>query len=136
MTIKLISILAFLIQFLNSGDMRHDPIGKTYKALINETCKEMSDGGCMIYTYQILNFSQDSVAVSYQVIASCSPKERESSYNRMYNNSIKNYKWSANNDSITIEGLNDYGKLQFQNSILIGEDKFKKRNIEFNEVAK
>lgn len=136
MTLNLVSTLAFLLPFLYAPDMKHTPIGKNYRALINETCKEMTDGGCMIYTYQILNFNQDSVAVSYQVTAYCSLKERENNYNRTSDNSVKKYKWSNKNDTLTIEGYDNYGKLAFQNSILMGEDKLTKRSIEFKEVTK
>lgn len=135
MTIKLLIILAF-VQSMLGINIQNDPTGKNFKALVNESCRELTEGGCMVYTYRILNFKTDSVVVSYQVMAYCSPKERENNYNHMYDNLIKTYKWSANSDTITINGLDDYGKLTIQNSKLVGEDKLTKRYIEFNEEHK
>jgi len=125
-------ILIFLLSIIGIN-VQNDLTGKNFKALVGETCKYMTDGGCMIYTYRFLNFKKDSVVVSYEVIASCTPKERESNYNHMYDNLTKTYKWSANSNTITIIGLDEYGKLTLQNSKLIGEDKLTKRYIEFNE---
>ena len=132
MATKLLIILA-IIPLLVGVEVQNDPIGKNYKALVGETCKEMTNGGCMIYTYRILNFKLDSVVVSYQVIAACLPKELDNNYTHMYDDLIETYSWSAQNDTITINGLDDYGPLTFQNSKLIGEDKFTKRPIEFIE---
>jgi hypothetical protein len=126
----------FLVPILLGANNSHGPVGKTYKALVNETCKSMTDGGCMIYTYQVLKFEQDSVKVSYQAIASCSPKEMEDNYKEMYKNQIKKYKWTVQNDTLTVEGFDTYGKFLFQDSVLIGRDKFKNQNIEFLEPVK
>jgi hypothetical protein len=126
----------FLVPILLGANNSHGPVGKTYKALVNETCKSMTDGGCMIYTYQVLKFEQDSVKVSYQAIASCSPKEMEDNYKEMYKNQIKKYKWTVQNDTLTVEGFDTYGKFLFQDSVLIGRDKFKNQNIEFLEQVK
>lgn len=132
MSAKLLIILIYL-QTLIGVNVQNDPTGKHFKALVSETCKQMKDGGCMIYTYRLLHFKTDSVVVSYQVIASCSPKERENNYKHMYDNLTKTYKWSGNNDTITINGFDDYGKLIIQNSKLLGEDKLTKRHLEFKE---
>jgi hypothetical protein len=131
MSIKLITILIVLAPYLKEAHVKNDPTGKNYKAIIGETCKDMTDGGCMIYTYQNLNFSKDSVVVSYQVIANCSPKERESNYNHMYDNQTKTYKWNMIDKTIKIEGFDSFSKLTFQDSKLISENK-----VEFNEVIK
>ncbi len=112
----------FLILFLNCVSLQKDLSGKIYKALIAEDCKEMPDGGCMIYTYRILNFKKDSVIVSSRVIAKCTPKEIKYNYS-MNDNPVKTFRWNRKNDTITIEGFNEYGKLIFQNSKLIGENK-------------
>jgi hypothetical protein len=136
MSIKHLSTLMFLVPILLGANNSHGPVGKTYKALVNETCKSMTDGGCMIYTYQVLKFEQDSVKVSYQAIASCSPKEMEDNYKEMYKNQIKKYKWTVQNDTLTVEGFDTYGKFLFQDSVLIGRDKFKNQNIEFLEQVK
>ena len=108
-----------------------DPIGKTYSAKIGETCKVMTDGGCMIYTYQILNFKKDSVVVSYRVIADCTSKEKEKGYENMYNELTKTYKWTLKDKMIHIAGLDDYGTLTIQDLKLIGKSK-----IEFIEEPK
>lgn len=114
----------------------HGPNGKTYKALVGETCKDMTDGGCMIYNYEVLNFGHDSVTLTYQAIAYCWPKELENNYNEMYKFLFKKYKWMVQNDTLTIEGFDTYGKFLFQDSVLIGKDKLKSKNIEFLEQVK
>ena len=48
-------------------------IRKTYKAEISASCKEMNNGGCMIYNYCILEFEKSIVKVSYSTEASCTP---------------------------------------------------------------
>lgn len=136
MTIKRLFTLMFLVPFILGANNSHGPIGKTYSALVNQTCKYMTDGGCMIYIYQVLDFEQDSVKVTYQAIAYCSPKERENNYNEMYKFSFKKYKWTVQNDSLIIEGFDTYGKFLFRDSVLIGKDKFKNQNIEFLEQVK
>lgn len=133
MSIKVLFILA-LVPFFEQENVQNNPTGKNFKALVNETCKEMTDGGCMVYTYRILHFKTDSVTVSYQVIAYCSPKERENNYSNIYENFTKKYSWSVSKDTLTIYGLDDYGKLIFHNSKLYGSDKNTKRKIEFNEL--
>ena len=95
------------------------PIGKSYKALTCETCKMMNDGGCVLYTYQTLTFSQDSVWVSSEVFAQCSSKEKEDRYNHSYNHLAKSFKWNIKNDIIEIEGFDQYGKFTLQNLKLI-----------------
>ena len=132
MTIKLLIILAFVPSMLGLT-IQNDPTGKNFKALIGQSCREMTDGGCMIYTYRILNFKSDSVEVSYQVMAYCSPNERQNNDNHTQDKLTKTYKWSVCKDSLSIHGLDDYGTLIFQNSTLIGEDKSTKRKIVFSE---
>jgi hypothetical protein len=51
----------------------------------------------------------------------------------MYDNLSKTYSWTANNDTLFINGMDDYGKLIIQNSKLTGEDNSSKRKIEFSE---
>jgi hypothetical protein len=126
----------FLVPFLLGANNSQGPVGKTYKTLVGKTCRDMADGGCMIYSYMVLNFGHDSATVSYQGIASCSPKEREDNYKEMYKNQIKKYKWTVQNDTLTIEGFDTYGKFLFQDSVLIGRDKYKNQNIEFLEQVK
>jgi hypothetical protein len=132
MTIKLLIILAFVPSLLSITN-QNNPAGKNFKALLGQSCRALTDGGCMIYTYRILNFRSDSVEVSYQVMAYCSPYERQNNYNHTNDHLIKTYKWSVCKDSLSIHGLDDYGTLIFQNSTLIGEDKSTKRKIVFSE---
>lgn len=135
MTMKILIFLGF-VQSMLGVKIKNDLTGKCYKALVGESCREMTNGGCMIYTYRILNFKTDSVVVSYQVTAFCLPKEKENNYAHLNVNSTKTYKWTVNSDTITICGLDDYGKLTIQNSTLFGEDKWTKRKIEFSEELK
>ena len=132
MTIKLLIILAFVPSMLGITT-QNDPTGKNFKALVGQSCREMTDGSCMIYTYRILNFRSDSVKVSYQVKTYCLPNERQNNDNHTHDNLIKTYKWSVCKDSLSIHGLDDYDRLIFQNSTLIGEDKSTKRKIVFSE---
>jgi hypothetical protein len=115
--------------------IQNDPTGKHFKALVGQSCGKMIDGGCTIYTYRILNFRSDSVEVSYQVEAYCTPNERQNNDNHTQDKLTKTYKWSVCKDSLSIHGLDDYGTLIFQNSTLIGEDKSTKRKIVFGEVS-
>ena len=132
MTIKLLIILAFVPSLLSITN-QNNPSGKNFKALIGQSCRALTDGGCMIYTYRILNFKSDSVEVSYQVKTYCSPNERQNNDNHTQDKLTKTYKWSVCKDSLSIHGLDDYGTLIFQNSTLIGEDKSTKRKIVFSE---
>ena len=93
----------------------------------------MTGGGCMIYAYRILNFKSDSVDVSYQVEAFCSPNERQNDYIHTHDNLNKTYKLNLNKDTLIIQGLDDCGTLIYQNSTLIGEEKSTKRKIVFSE---
>lgn len=135
MTMKILIFLGF-VQSMLGVKIKNDLTGKCYKALVGESCREMTNGGCMIYTYRILNFKTDSVVVSYRVTAYCLPKEKENNYAHSNDNLTKTYKWTASTDTITIHGLDDYGKLTLQNSNLFGEDKWTKRKIEFSEELK
>lgn len=129
---KSLLFVVFIQSFL-SVNGQNELTGKSYKALVGETCKEMTEGGCMIYTYRILNFSLDSVVVSYQTIAHCSPQEMENSYRNMYDSFTQTYKWTVSRDTLTIYGLEDYGKLMLQHKQITGEDKFTKKAIVFSE---
>ncbi len=88
----------------------------------------------MIYTYRVLKFSPDSVTVSYEVDAKCTPQEREKNYNNQLKNAVKNYKWSTRNNLLLIEGFDEYGELIFQNATITGFDKSSGRSVEFREV--
>jgi hypothetical protein len=88
-------------------------IGKTYKAQIGISCKEKFDGGCTIYSYCVLKFDKDSVAVSHPVKAYCTPD----STNKMYeqrNNIFKKYKWHAKEKQFVIEGFDAHKYYAFE----------------------
>lgn len=136
MTIKLLSIITSLVCCLNSvGQPPGPPAGKTYEALTGQACKEMTDGGCMIYTYCLLHFKKDSVTVTYRINAACTPKEKEKNYNHLYDNLSKTYKWRMAKNVITITGFDDFGPLSLEDSKLTGEYKRTNRSTEFIEVA-
>jgi hypothetical protein len=117
MLIKLFSTLTFTILCCTILNAQNSLVGKTYKALISESCKKTTNGGFMEYTYLFLKFKKDSVLVSYDIRRSNSTKERE---NRNQNLS-KTYKWTIKEVIITIENFSDYNKLSLQGSRLIGE---------------
>lgn len=102
---------------LNNSD---ELMGKTYIAKIREACKEMSTGGCMIYTYEVLKFKKDFVEVFYTTKATCTPKELEKNYEHLFDNVTKTYKWAMHNNVLTIEGLEDFSTLTFTESKLVG----------------
>ncbi|MES2592819.1 MAG: hypothetical protein V4608_13125 [Bacteroidota bacterium] len=120
MTAKTIAILLLIFHMID-GKTQNDIIGKTFKAKEGATCKEFNDGGCMIYTYLLLNFNKDSVVVSYKVVANCSPKEREYGYTHMYDRLTKTYKWTMSNNIVDIEGFIEHGKLTLTDSKLISK---------------
>jgi hypothetical protein len=128
--------LIFLTFWLISCNGQTKLAGKTYVAEIGATCKDMTDGGCMIFTYRILEFKQDSVTISYRVKASCTPKERENGYEHMYDNLTKIYKWKINKDILIIENCKEFGKLKIQKSKLIGQDDDWMTAIEFIKQTK
>jgi hypothetical protein len=133
MAMNIISVLACIVSIFNGPVLPPDPTGKTYKALISESCKQMADGGCMIYEYRTLSFREDSVVVSYRVTASCSVKEREKNYDRPYDNLTRIRKWTITNNIIAIEGVSDWSRLVMQDSVLIGEDTAARKTVIFSE---
>lgn len=120
---KLIALFAFLTCFSIASNAQNKVIGKTYTAKYSEICKDRTDGGCMIYTWRVLAFEKDSVVVSYRTEAHCTPKEIEQNYEHMYDELVKSYKWTAKNNTITIQEFNEYGDFTFQNNKLTGKQK-------------
>ncbi|MBC7440095.1 MAG: hypothetical protein H7250_08950 [Flavobacterium sp.] len=88
--------------------------GKYYVAQIGATCKEMPNGGCMIYSHCIMKFDKDSVEVSYPTIASCTSTKMENNYNSNNLNLTKKYKWIITSDKLVINDFKDYNKYSFQ----------------------
>lgn len=105
--------------------------GKTFVAEVGATCKDMTDGGCMILTYRILEFKQDSVTISYRVKASCTPKERENGYEQMSDNLKKTYRWKIRKNILVIENCSEISQLTVQKSKIIGRDNEQMKNIIF-----
>ncbi len=122
------------MSFSNASKEKPELIGKSFKALVGETCKDMIGGGCMIYTYERLTFHQDSVTISYEVDAKCFPEEREKNYSNLHTYLSKNYNWSSKNDTIRIYGHSDFKELIIRDSLLFGFDKTQNRNLIFHEI--
>ncbi|MFN8166119.1 MAG: hypothetical protein U0X76_08120 [Bacteroidia bacterium] len=132
-------LILILFSLLLSTKVNHNKdllIGKLFKGLVNEACKEMKDGGCMIYTYRLLEFKEDSVIISRQTMASCTPKERERNYNRLTDASPETFHWKIVNDEILIEGFDEYGQLKLEGTELKGVDKNTQRVIVFKPLLK
>lgn len=108
---------------------------KTYIAEMGATCKDMTDGGCMIYTYRILEFKKDSVTVSYRVKANCTSKDRENGYEQMYDNLKKTYRWKSYKNILTLENFSEISNFTVDKSKIIGRDNERMRTILFTEVA-
>lgn len=119
-----------LLAFNHAKAQNADPAGKTYKAQTGAACKEMTGGGCMIYTYCVLKFKKDSVQVSYPVKAACTPGEREKTYEHMYDHLVKTYTWNASGETLQINGFSEYGTLIMKNARLAWNEK-----LEFTEVT-
>ncbi len=99
-------------------------VGKTYTALVNESCHKMTGGGCMVYTYRKLQFEKDSVIVSYKIKASCVPKEREKMFEEPPRKpQIEKYGWSIQEGKVHIQGFDEYGVLFFRGENLFGQTK-------------
>ena len=110
---------------------------KQYESLTQASCAKMVNGGCMKYTYCILNFKENSVSISYEFEANCSPKNK--SIKRHKTKEFKTYNYYIINDEIVIKGFNDYGNLQIKDSKLIGKKIIngnETREIIFNQQIK
>lgn len=107
--------------------------GKVFSTLYSTSCKEFSDGGCIIQTYCGLKFDKKTVTVSYSTEAECTPKEKEKLYEK---NTEKIYSWSIENKIIHFNNFDGFGDLHLtDDGSLIGK-KFssdKVDNIEFIE---
>ncbi len=122
------------MSFSNAPKEKPELIGKSFKALVGETCKDMIGGGCMIYTYERLTFHQDSVTISYEVDAKCFPEVQEKNYSHLYSDLSKNYNWNSKNDTISIYGFSDFKELIIRDSLLFSLDKTQNRNLIFHEI--
>ena len=127
----LLAILPFMISCQNSNAQTR-LIGKTYIAKIGETCK---DGIGSLYKYRILKFSASYVTISYKIDAYVSNGSKDT-YEHMYDELTKNYKWKIQNDILIIQNFEEYGKLEIQNTKIIGKDINSMESIEFKEELK
>jgi hypothetical protein len=88
--------------------------GKYYVAQISASCKEVTNGGCMIYSYCILKFDKDSVEATYPIIAHCTPSEIEQRYNSKNTNISRKYKWKVDAENLSIIDFDDFKKYSFK----------------------
>ena len=121
--VKIYVILTLMLFCSFTVSAQDNILGKTYKAQIGESCRKTTEGGCMVYTFRVLEFEKDSVIITYKVKASCEPKERENGLEKMYDRLIEKYKWSITDRIINIQGFNEYGKLSIEAEKLIGHTK-------------
>ena len=107
----------------------------TYTTIISETCKKTTDGGCMISTHCFFAFGKDSVTVSYNVVAHCTPKEREKDFeflNKHY--ATQRYKYFMEENSLFIGNFSDFnGMIMYNPLVILAKDK-KGRKVEFQKV--
>lgn len=113
-----LSIIIMSLFFAGSS-IHPDITGKTYQAEVQATCKTMKDGGCMIYTYCVLSFEKDQVAISTYVKASCTAKEKEAGYESRNGKDFRQYKWHTKNNIVYIEGFEDYGAFTYKEETLV-----------------
>jgi len=109
--------------------------GKTYSAEISASCKAMSDGMCMLYTYCILDFKKDSVNMYYITKASCTNKSKEAGYANNTKEKLVSYKWKMNENTLIIEGFEAFAPFTLKGNRLTGtkEVNHKKEELEFKE---
>ncbi len=129
------SFLLVLTSFSNTIRKNSELAGKSFKALVGQTCREMIDGGCMIYTYERLTFHEDSVRISYEVQAYCSPEEREKNYTNLYSDRTMTFNWHLKNDTVELLGNTNFKELIFQDSLLYGFDNSTNRHVVFHEIT-
>jgi hypothetical protein len=117
MKTKMIIHLVFTFFFAISIKAQTKIIGKKYTAQVGASCKELTDGGCMIYSYCHLEFEKDSVLVLHTFKEYCTPKRDE---NRNQAAQKTKYRYTFKNNIIIIKNFNSYGKLTLAGKKLIG----------------
>jgi len=129
-----LALILPLISLISCENIKKQPFdGKVYKAELSATCKTFADGGCMTYSYGIVQFEKDTVHISKKRITECTPRERESQLGNSEEQFSISYSWAISNDTITIDGFNDYGQLILVNNQLIGVSKHNKELL-FNAI--
>jgi len=111
----------FLVFFAVTLNAQSSPEGKTYKAHLNSVCKKMEGGGCTVDTYQVMEFSEKKVIIYRQVKASCTPADREESYNNKPEPVKYVRYWSIKNNKLFIEKYDEYGKMELNNEKIIAK---------------
>ena len=96
-----LTIIALLLISISGSAQRDILANKEYSIVVNEACKSFKDGGCLVTTYNTLNFEQDSVLVKTYIKADCDTAERNAFYDsntllQKYPYQIHKKKGSAN----------------------------------------
>lgn len=114
-------LVLVLMFFINSISAQNSPEGKTYQLLTNSVCKKMEDGGCTLDYYQVMTFTNKQVTIYKLIKASCTPKEREDSYN--YKPEPLKYirYWNIKDNKIFIEKYDEYGKMELKDDKIIAK---------------
>jgi len=116
-------LIFFLMTDYNNANAQPDPTGKTYTGRVSEVCKKMAGGGCVIYTFCVLQFEKESVDIYYYMKAFCTPKEREKKYDESFIKDKKTYSWTLKAGKIIISGFDDYGAFEQKKDKLVGQTK-------------
>ncbi len=110
-----------LMLFTNLLPAQNSPEGKTYQLLTNSVCKKMEGGGCTVDYYQIMEFTNKQVTIYKLIKASCTPKEREESYNNKPE-PLKHIRyWTIKDNKIFIEKYDEYGKMELKDDKIIAK---------------
>jgi hypothetical protein len=103
-------------------------IGKTFSALISQSCARTLNGGVMSYKYCDLSFAKDSVTVTFRwertKIGSLPEKDSSDS---------QTYKWKTENEKIIIENFTDYAYFVRQDGNLVGKNQREDRVFVINK---
>ena len=122
-----------LLTPLEVSDQRpFSPVGKTYTALVRESCDYTTTGAYMDYTYCRLAFDADSVAVTE--FSRSSEDDFKPEADRVYEET--KYPWSMTGGRITIHGFDRYGTLEIRGGALIGKEEWgdgQSKEIEFRK---
>jgi len=123
---KTLQFLPFMILFFSSvkaNAQETELAGRRFAAAQGQTCKSMTEGGCMLSFYRIMEFDADSVLISWRVEASCTPVEKEAAYEKMYDHLSTKHKWTVENDVLRMEGSEEFETLTISPGSLSGMKK-------------
>ena len=129
-----VTLLSTNVKSQEYSDMKENPnqktisiehfIGKTYIAIVRQSCKRTTTGAYMINTYCELKFAKDSVNISVYS-------------DRFEDNTGTNYKWIIENNQVKIQEFDTYGVLNKQGLNLIGREEYGNglfKEIVFKEI--